>query len=42
MAVAGQCTGGGERGKLYRQKKKSAIFIENDMQMCRSDIRHIG
>lgn len=33
---------GEKGGKLYKQKKKSAIFIENDVQMCRSDIRRIG
>lgn len=44
MAVADNVqAGGGEKGgKLYGQKKKSAIFIENDVQMCRSDIRNIG
>ena len=42
MAVADNVQAGEKREKLYGQKKKSAIFIENDVQMCRSDISHIG
>lgn len=41
MAVARKYTSGEKRGKLYGQRRESAIFIENDLQMCRSDI-HIG